>query len=72
MFESFTYYPILNIPFIVYLGIVTIFLFVITALIAYLKRKGKLHISIKWHYYLAYISITLGLTHGILALLIYI
>ena len=71
MLENITYYPIFNIPFIVYFGIITIILFLITAIIAFLKRKGKLKISIKWHYYLAYISITLGLIHGILALLAY-
>ena len=72
MFESFTYYPIFNIPFIVYFGIVTILLFIITAMIAILKRKGKLNFSVKWHYYLAYISITSGLAHGIITLLAYI
>ena len=72
MFENFTYYPIFDIPLIVYLGIITIFIFIVTALIAYLKRKGKLKISIKWHYYLAYISIVLGLFHGLLALFAYI
>ena len=71
MLENITYYPIFDIPFIVYLGIITILLFFLTALIAFLRRKGKIKISIKWHYYLAYISITLGLIHGILALLAY-
>ena len=73
MFENFTYYPIFNIPLIVYLGVITIFIFIVTALIAYLKRKGKFKkLSIKWHYYLAYVSIILGLLHGILALIAYI
>ncbi|MCK5300553.1 MAG: hypothetical protein KAJ21_01530 [Thermoplasmatales archaeon] len=71
MLENITYYPIFDIPFIVYLGIITILLFFLTALIAFLRRKGKIKISIKWHYYLAYISITLGLIHGILVLLAY-
>ena len=72
MLENITYFPIFDIPFIVYLGIITISLFFITGLIAISKRKGKIKkISIKWHYYLAYISITLGLFHGILALLAY-
>ncbi len=71
MLENITYFPIFNIPFIVYLGIITIFVFFTTALIAFLKRKGKIKISINWHYYLAYISLTLGLIHGILALLAY-
>jgi uncharacterized membrane protein len=72
MLENFTYYPIYDIPLIVYIGIFTLIIFFITALIAYLKRKGKIKISIKWHYYLAYISILLGLFHGIIALLAYV
>lgn len=72
MLEYITYYQIFNIPFIVYLGIITILLFLLTAFIAYFKRRGKIKISIKWHYYLAYISITLGIFHGILVLLAYI
>ena len=71
MLENITYFPIFNIPFIVYLGIITIFVFFTTALIAFLKRKWKIKISINWHYYLAYISLTLGLIHALLALLAY-
>jgi uncharacterized membrane protein len=71
MLEQITYYPILDIPFIVYLGVFTIFLFLITAIIAALKRRGKIKISINWHYRFAYISLILGFIHGILALLTY-
>jgi len=72
MLENFTYYPIYNIPLIIYIGIFTLIIFFITAIIAYLKRRGKIKISIKWHYYLAYVSLILGLFHGIIALLAYI
>jgi hypothetical protein len=72
MLEYITYYPIFNIPFIVYLGIIVIIMFLITAIIAVLKRKGKIKIKIKWHYRFAYISLILGLIHGILALFVYI
>jgi len=72
MLENITYYPIFNIPVIIYLGIVTILLFSITAIIALLKRKGKTKISIEWHYRLAYLSIILGFIHGFLALLAYL
>jgi hypothetical protein len=71
MLEEITYYPIFNIPFIVYLGIFTIFLFLINAIIALLRRKGKIKVSIYWHYRFAYLSIIFGLIHGILALLAY-
>ena len=71
MFQEFTYYLIFGIPFIVYLGILTVFIFIITALLALLKRKGKIKISIKWHYNLAYVSIILALIHGIFGILAY-
>jgi hypothetical protein len=71
MFQEITYYLIFGIPFIVYLGVVTIFMFIITASLALLKRKGKIKISINWHYRLAYISIILGLIHGFLGILAY-
>jgi len=72
MFQEITYYQIFGIPFIVYLGIITIFMFILTAFLAVLKRKGKLKYSIQWHYRLAYISILLGIIHGFLGISIYI
>jgi hypothetical protein len=71
MFQEITYFLIFGIPFIVYLGIVTIIMFIITALLALLKKKVKIKISIKWHYRLAYISIILALIHGILGISAY-
>lgn len=72
MLQNITYYPIFNIPLIVYIGILTIAFVIITASIALLKRKQKIKISINWHYRLAYISIFLGIIHGILGLIAYI
>jgi hypothetical protein len=72
MFQEITYYMFFGIPFIVYLGIVTIFMFILTAILALLKRKGKLKYSIQWHYRLAYISIILGIIHSVLGISIYI
>ncbi len=71
MLQEITYYLIFGIPFIVYLGIITIVIFIITALIAYLKRKNKIKISIKWHFRLAYVSIVLALIHGFLGIMAY-
>lgn len=67
-----TYYPIFGIPFIVYIGIITLFIFILTAGLAILKRKGKINYQIKWHIRLAYIAIILGIIHGILGVLVYI
>jgi len=72
IFQEITYFLIFGIPFIVYLGIITILIFIITALLAYLKRKEKIKISINWHYRLAYISIIFALIHGFLGILAYI
>lgn len=72
MLQDITYYMFFGIPFIVFLGIITIVLFVITALIALLKRKGMIKYSIKWHYRTAYLSILLGIIHSILGISIYI
>ena len=71
MFQEVTYYLIFGIPFIVYLGIITILMFIITASIALLRRKGKIKISVYWHYRLAYISIILALIHGFLGISAY-
>jgi len=61
MLQEITYYLILGIPFIVYLGIFTIFMFGLTAMLAILKRRGKTKIPIQWHFRLAYVSILLGI-----------
>lgn len=72
MFEGITYYLICNIPFIVYLGIVTFILFLMTGLIAYLRRKGKTKVPVQWHFRLAYLSFALGSIHLILGVFAYI
>lgn len=71
MLQEITYYLIFGIPFVVYLGIITIVIFVLTALLALLKRKGKIKISIQWHYRLAFLSIILGIIHGFLGVIAY-
>ena len=71
MLENITYYPIFEIPLIVYIGILTIIFLLITASTALLKRKQIIKLSIKWHHKLAYLSILLGLIHSILAILLY-
>ena len=72
MLQEITYYPILGLPFIVYLGGITLFFFIVTASIALLKRKGKIHLNIVWHYRLAYISLFLAVIHGLLGILAFV
>ena len=71
MFQEITFYLIFGIPFIVYLGLITIFMFIGTALFAILKRKGKIKYLIGFHYKLAYSSIFLAIIHGLLGILAY-
>jgi dolichyl-phosphate-mannose--protein O-mannosyl transferase len=71
MLEEISYYLILGIPFIVYLGIITIAFLLITAIIALLKRRGKIKISIKWHFRMAYLSIFFASIHGFLGIIAY-
>ncbi len=70
--QDITYYQIFGIPFIVYLGAITLFLFILTAGLAILKRRGKINYPLKWHFWLAYIALLLAIVHGILGFLIYV
>jgi hypothetical protein len=45
--------------------------FFVTASIAVMRRRGKTNISIKWHFRMAYVSILLGVLHGILGISAY-
>jgi hypothetical protein len=72
MFQEITFYLIGGIPFIVYLGILTFFLFFTTGMIAILRRKGKTKIPVQWHFRLAYLSLIIGGIHLILGASAYI
>jgi hypothetical protein len=65
------YYPILGLPVIFWLGLITLLLFIITATIAVLNRRGIHTIPIRWHFILARFAIILGLIHSILYLLLF-
>lgn len=72
MLQNITYFPIFGKPLIMYLGIITLISFLITAAIAVLNKKGINKISFKWHPRMAKISIALALVHGILGILAYL
>ncbi|MBI5459905.1 hypothetical protein [Methanobacterium sp.] len=71
MLSSIAYYPILGKPLILYLGIVTLLSFIITATIGLMIYKGK-KIPFKIHPTMAGLSLILGITHGTLALSVYL
>jgi uncharacterized metal-binding protein len=72
MFQEISYYLIGGIPLVVYLGIIVFILFILTALIAVLRKKGKTKVSVQWHYRFAFLSIALGTIHLILGIFSYI
>lgn len=72
MLNYITYYPIFGKPLILYLGVITLLSFLITATIGISINKGLSNIQFKWHPTMAGISITLALIHGTLGILAYL
>ena len=71
MLSSIAYFPIFGKPLILYLGITTLSLFIITASIGLMIFRG-VKIPFKFHPRVAAIALTLGVIHGTLALSIYL
>ena len=71
MLQQITYYQILGLPVIAYLGILTLLLLLFTASIAILNRRGIAYIPFKWHPRFAKITIVFAIIHGVLGLLAY-
>jgi hypothetical protein len=70
MFREISYFLIFGKPLILYLGILTLTLFLATAIIGILILKGK-EIPFVWHIRIAGCAIASALFHGSLALLAY-
>nr|WP_320162120.1 hypothetical protein [uncultured Methanoregula sp.] len=71
MFAEITYAPVFGKPLILYLGVLTLTGFLLTASIAILNRRGIHTIPFKWHMRCAALSIGLALVHGTLGMLAY-
>lgn len=71
MLQNITYFLIFGKPLIMYLGILTLLSFLITALIGLLIIKGIGKIPFRLHLIMAVISIILAIIHGTLGILIY-
>jgi hypothetical protein len=67
MLTEITYYPILGKPFIMYLGLLTLLCFVITAYIGMQVMKGKT--TLKQHKLMVGISFLLAAVHAVLGVL---
>jgi len=71
MFQEITYYLIFGKPLIMYLGILTLVAFLVTASIAVMNLKGMHMIPFTWHPRCAGFAIVLALVHGALGALAY-
>ena len=71
MFQDIAYALIFGKPLIMYLGIITILLFFLTAVIALLNRRGIRTIPFKWHPRCVMIAIFFAIIHGTLGILVY-
>jgi len=71
MLENISYYIIFGKPLIMYLGILTLSSFLITAYIGFMTFKGKTEIPFKWHPRMAAVSLMLAILHSTLGILHY-
>ncbi len=72
MIKSIAIYPVFGKPLVVYIGIITLLSFLITATIAILNNKDNSRIPFKWHPRMAKISFTVAFFHAILALSLFL
>ncbi|MBN2251318.1 MAG: hypothetical protein JW724_04520 [Candidatus Altiarchaeota archaeon] len=63
---------VLGLPLIAYGGAFTLLCFTVTAVIGFLTFRGIKRFPVSWHTRLAYLSLVLGLFHGLIGLLAYI
>ncbi len=71
MLKDVTYFLIFGKPIIMYLGILTLLSFLVTASIGFLNYHGIHKIPFKWHPRMAALSLSLAFIHGILGILVY-
>ena len=71
MFQDISYTLIFGKPLILYLGVLTLSAFIITAAIAVLNLKGIRTVPFEWHSRCAEVAIFLALVHGALGILAY-
>jgi dolichyl-phosphate-mannose--protein O-mannosyl transferase len=69
MFSAIAGYMILGIPVVIYLGIITLILLLLTAAISTLNKRKIRIIPMKWHSRTAYVTIVFALCHGLLIVL---
>ena len=70
--EAVAFAPILGRPLIMWGGLSTLVLLLLTGMVAGLNRKGIHTVPRIWHFRLAYLTILLVLVHGIIGMLLYL
>lgn len=71
MIQDIAYLTVFGLPVVVFVGLVTLLLFISTAGIALAHRKGVKWASFTLHYRFAIVSLFLGGFHVLLALSVY-
>ena len=72
MITQLAFSQILGLPMIAWGGMVTFLCFIFTAYIGKMNMKGNMTIPPKWHFRMAYISLALGLFHGLFGMLAFL
>lgn len=67
---AYTYF--LGLPIIAYIGILTYFLLILTAVVMVLNRKRITRFPLKYHSRLGYLTILAATIHGLMAISVYI
>lgn len=68
--SGIAYTPVFGLPLILYLGVITLSIVVITAVMGAMVLRGRA--KIKWHMAAAAIAIIMAIVHGALGLLAYL
>ncbi|MFA6363841.1 hypothetical protein [Methanoregula sp.] len=71
MLQEISFYLIFGKPLIMYLGLLTLAVFLFTALIAIMNRRGIHTIPFVWHPRFAVFSIACAVVHGMLGVLMF-
>jgi hypothetical protein len=72
MLARIGYYQVLGKPFLAYLGLTALLLFLAAAVIGHLNMKGNHSISFKWHPIIAKVAIAIAMVHALLAISAYL
>lgn len=71
MLQNISYYLIFGKPLMMYLGIITLLSFLITATLGWMIIKGIGKVPFKCHKRMAWASIIIALIHAVLGILLY-